>query len=146
MLGFGFWLFDTSTCQLRKWKTEWFLKLSVGLFGWVMTRNLTPFSQFLSDNVSGGAVHTPQGQFTAFYHLSLRWRHNEHDSVSNHQPRDCLLNGLFRRISKKTSKLRVTGLCVGEFTGTGEFPAQRASYAENASHYSISPPKYEMTG
>ena len=22
----------------------------------------------------------------------LRWRHNEHDSVSNHQPHDCLLN------------------------------------------------------
>ena len=23
---------------------------------------------------------------------ALRWRHNEHDSVSNHQPHDCLLN------------------------------------------------------
>ena len=31
--------------------------------------------------------------------------------VSNHQAHDCLLNRLFRRISKKTSKLRVTGLC-----------------------------------
>ena len=44
---------------------------------------------------------------------SLQWRHNEHDSVSNHQPRDCLLNRLFGRRSKKTSKLRVTGLCAG---------------------------------
>ena len=44
---------------------------------------------------------------------SLRWRHNDHAGVSNHQPRDCLLNRLFRRRSKKTSKLRVTGLCVG---------------------------------
>ena len=34
---------------------------------------------------------------------------------------------------KKTSKLRVTGLCVGNSPGTGEFPAQRASYAENVS-------------
>ena len=34
---------------------------------------------------------------------SLRWRHNEHDSVSNHQPYDCLLNCLFRRRSKITS-------------------------------------------
>ena len=42
----------------------------------------------------------------------LRWRHNGRDSVSNHQPHDCLLNRLFRRRSKKTSKLRVTGLCV----------------------------------
>ena len=32
-------------------------------------------------------------------------------SVSNHQPHDCLLNRLFTRRSKKTSKLRVTGLC-----------------------------------
>ena len=44
--------------------------------------------------------------------ITLRWRHNGHDSVSNHQPHDCLLNRLFRRRSKKTSKLRVTGICV----------------------------------
>ena len=65
--------------------------------------------------------------------IALHWRHNDHDGVSNHQPHGCLLNRLFTRGSKKTSKLRVTGLCVGEFTGTGEFPAQRASYAENVS-------------
>ena len=35
--------------------------------------------------------------------IPLRWRHNEHDSVSNHQPHDCLLNRLFTRSSKKTS-------------------------------------------
>ena len=44
---------------------------------------------------------------------TLRWCHNGRDSVSNHQPHDCLLDCLFRRRSKKTSKLRVTGLCVG---------------------------------
>ena len=60
---------------------------------------------------------------------TLRWRHNGSDGVSNHQPHDCLLNHLCRRRSKKTSKLRVTGLCVG----TGEFPAQMASSAENVS-------------
>ena len=65
--------------------------------------------------------------------ISLRWRHNGHDSVSNHQPHDCLLNRLFRRRSKKTSKLRVTGLRVGKSPGTGEFPAQMASNAENVS-------------
>ena len=63
----------------------------------------------------------------------LQWRHNEHDSVSNHQPHDCLLNRLFRRRSKKKSKLRVTGLCAGISPGTGEFPAQMASNAENVS-------------
>ena len=65
--------------------------------------------------------------------VSLRWRHNGRISVSNHQPHDCLINRLFRRRSKKTSKLRVTGLCVGNSPGTGEFPAQMASNAENVS-------------
>ena len=64
---------------------------------------------------------------------SLRWRQNDHDGVSNHQPHGCLLNRLFRRRSKKTSKLRVTGLCAGNSPVTGEFPAQRASNAENVS-------------
>ena len=64
---------------------------------------------------------------------TLQWRHNGGDSVSNHQPHDCLLNRSFTRRSKKTSKLRVTGLCVGNSPGTGEFPAQMASYAENVS-------------
>ena len=63
----------------------------------------------------------------------LRWRHNERDSVSNHLPHHCLLNRLFTRRSKKTSKLRVTGLCAGNSPETGEFPAQRDSYAENGS-------------
>ena len=66
-------------------------------------------------------------------YVALHWRHNDHDGVSNHQPHGCLLNRLFRRRSKKTSKLRVTGLCVGNSPVTGEFPAQRASYAENVS-------------
>ena len=43
----------------------------------------------------------------------LQWRHNGLGSVSNHQPHDCLLNRLFRRRSKKTTKIRVTGLCAG---------------------------------
>ena len=65
--------------------------------------------------------------------ISLEWRHNGRDGVSNHQPHECLLNRLFRRRSKKTPKLRVTGLCEGNSPVTGEFPAQMASNAENAS-------------
>ena len=68
-----------------------------------------------------------------FFPTSLRWRHNGHDSVSNHQPRHYLLNRLLRCRSKRTSKLRVTGLCVGNSPETGEFPAQMASNAENVS-------------
>ena len=48
---------------------------------------------------------------------TLHWRHNDHDGVSNHQPHGCFLNRLLRRRSKKTSKLRVTGLCVGNSPG-----------------------------
>ena len=65
--------------------------------------------------------------------VTLQWRHNGHDGVSIHQPHDCILNRLFRRWSKTTSKPRVTGLCEGNSPVTGEFPAQRASYAENVS-------------
>ena len=45
--------------------------------------------------------------------FSLQWRHNEPDGVSNHQFHNCLLNRLFRRRSKKTSKLRVTAFVRG---------------------------------
>ena len=64
---------------------------------------------------------------------ALQWRHGGRDSVSNHQPRECLLSRLIRRRSKKTSKLRATGLCAGNSPETGEFPTQRASNAENVS-------------
>ena len=60
-------------------------------------------------------------------------RHFGRDWVSNHQPHDCLLNRSFRRRSKKTSKLRVTGLCAGNSSVTGEFPAPKVSNAENVS-------------
>ena len=65
--------------------------------------------------------------------VALQWRHDGRDGVSNHQPHDCLLNRPFRRRSKKTSKLRVNDLCAGNSPVTGEFPAQRASNAENVS-------------
>ena len=58
--------------------------------------------------------------------MSLKWRHNERDGVSNHLR-------LFRRKSKKTPKLRVNGFCEGKSSVTGEFPAQRASNAGNVS-------------
>ena len=44
---------------------------------------------------------------------SLQWRHNEPGGVSNHRRVHSLFNYLFRRRSKKTSKLRVTGICMG---------------------------------
>ena len=72
---------------------------------------------------------------------TLLWRHNGPGSVSNHQPRDCLFNRLFRRRVKEDIKApRHWPLC-GEFTG--EFPAQMASNAENDS---ISWRHHELSG
>ena len=78
---------------------------------------------------------------------SLRWRHNDHAGVSNHQLHACLLNRLFRRRWKKTSKFRVTDF-VREIHRIGEFPAQIASNAENASiwwrHHGFTGPRRWM--
>ena len=63
---------------------------------------------------------------------TLLWHHNGSDGVSNHQPHDCLLKGSFRRRSKKTSKPRVTGLCVGNSPGpmysTHKWPVTRKMF------------------
>ena len=71
--------------------------------------------------------------FEPIYPSTLRWRYNGRYSVSNHLPHDCSLNHLFRPRSKKTAKLRVTDLCVGNSPGTGEFRSQMDSNAENVS-------------
>ena len=94
--------------------------------------------------VSHWLVHSQNGpsrgtKSPEFYHsqprnfIPLQWRHNERDSVSNHQLTIVYSTVYSRHRSKKTSKLRVTGLCAGNSLGTREFPAQRASYAENVS-------------
>ena len=79
--------------------------------------------------------------------VSLQWRHNRNNGISNHKPHHCLLNRLFRRRSKKTSKLRVTGLCAGNSPVTGEFPAHMASNAEHVSiwwrHYDMWHERYK---
>ena len=62
------------------------------------------------------------------------WRHrDQRDGVSNHQPHDCLLNCIFRRRTKKRSKLRVSGLCAENSPVTGEFLAQKAGDTEKVS-------------
>ena len=88
----------------------------------------------LSYSIASVCTITSERLLTFYFREStLRWRHNGCDSVSNHLPHDCLLNRLFRRRSKKTSKLCVTGLCAGNSPETGEFLAQMASNAENVS-------------
>ena len=85
-----FWLHELSVRKLLRWQPAWCVVLVRGI------HNVPePLLPLWSSN------------------RPLHWRHNDHDGVSKHQPRGCLLNRLFRRRSKKTSKLRVTGLCVG---------------------------------
>ena len=75
-----------------------------------------------------GLRHYPQCAFP------LQWRHNKRDGASNHPRLDCLLlDHLFKRRSKKTSKLHVTGLGEGKPPLIDGFPLQRASNAENVS-------------
>ena len=73
---------------------------------------ILPESTLMSHGGHCGAKLRNPSMQSRISRSSLQWRHNGRDSVSNHQPHDCLLNRLFRRRSKKTSKLRVTGLCV----------------------------------
>ena len=65
--------------------------------------------------------------------FQLQWRHNERDGASNHQRLNCLLN-LFGRRSKKTTKLRVTGLCVGNPPLTGELLRGIPRWPVNSHH------------
>ena len=76
---------------------------------------------------SGNQVHVVKIDFIHYNDVIMR------AMVPNHQPQEFLLNRLFRCRSKKTSKPRVTGLCAGNSPATGEFPAQKASSAENGS-------------
>ena len=48
---------------------------------------------------------------------TLRWRHNERDGVSIHQPHDCLLNGLFKAQIKENFKAPHHWSLWEEFTG-----------------------------
>ena len=64
------------------------------------SRSLANFRTAVAQVVNTGYLTVPIPK------TPLQWRHNEHDSVSNHPPHDCLLNRSFGRRSKKTSKLR----------------------------------------
>ena len=60
---------------------------------------------------------------TSHWNLSLQWRHNDHDGVSNHQPHGRLFTQPFiqTQIEANIKAPRQWPLC-GEFTGTAEFP------------------------
>ena len=55
-------------------------------------------------------------------YVSLHWRHNGCDGVSNHQPHDCLLNRLFKVQIKENIKAPCHWPLCGEFTGDRWIP------------------------
>ena len=91
----------------------------------------TAVYQDARDSVS--RFQTGDEDVTVAYKLNvcIKWRHDERHGVSNQRRLECLLNRLFRRLSKKTSKLRVTGIREGKSPVTGKFFTRRASNAEN---------------
>ena len=82
------------------------------------------YAAFHRKNKNEGIQIKPHKLFFLIYkqNITVHWRHNDHDGVSNHQPHGCLLNRLFRRRWKKTWKLRVTGLCAGNSQGPMNSP------------------------
>ena len=71
--------------------------------------------------------NTPQ----ALEHKGDGWANNWDASDLSHWRLNCLLNHLFKCWSKKTSNLRITGLCEGNPQVTGGFPSKMAGNAEN---------------
>ena len=123
-------IIETNACVVMTLFTKEKLALLPGMWTWSSFPNHGPISH------SKISV-----KWTRLYNLSgillplqpLQWRHDERDGVSNYHRLDYLLSHLFTRRSKKTSKLRVTGLCEGNSPVPSEFPAQRASDAKNVS-------------
>ena len=56
------------------------------------------------------------------FSIPLQWRHNGRNSVSNHQPRDCLLNRLIKAHIKENIKAPRHWPLYGEFTGDRWIP------------------------
>ena len=88
-----------------------------------MSRLCVDWLQYISINITSRKtiqslflhwiyVRMPFARAGLFIESPLKWRHDERDGVPNHQPHDRLLSRLFRHISKKTSKLRVTGIWI----------------------------------
>ena len=84
-------------------------------------------------------IHVPWNEYVSVNtqppdpSYALHWRNTDRDGVSNHRRLDCLLNRLYGRRSKKTSTLRVTGLCEGNPSVTDVLPSPSASNAKNVS-------------
>ena len=129
-------------CDQQHWFSIWSVLL-LGAMEKKTKRSCSKTLDFLRNTNHRYAIAGPRGEiwhvFCAFkvwsllYICTLQWRHNGCDGVSNQQHHHCLLNILFRRRSKKTTKLCASGLCAGNSPVIGEFLEQMSSDAENVS-------------
>ena len=98
---------------------------------WPATRKMFPLDDVIM--LTDGSDTLLEKQVLIPLIFSITMTHNERDGVSNYQRPDCLLKRLFRRSSKKKSKLSVTGLYAGNPSVTAEFRTQMSSNAGNIS-------------
>ena len=120
-LPFWYHLVSCYLCSaLNIWCTSYCM-LAYGLMSLLCTRHkINPYHTllylalpYLNAHISFPVCHSSDVDATVTYpvgRFTLRWRHNERDGVSNRRRLDCVLSRLFRRRSKKTSNLRVTGI------------------------------------
>ena len=64
-------------------------------------------------------------------HITLQWRHNVRDGVSNHQPHHC--SSAHQRKHRSSASLAIVGIWAGNSPMTGKFPAQMPCDAANVS-------------
>ena len=101
-----------------------FSLIGVGLNGWINNRKAGDLKHYrahydvtvMFNHVRNRNPWSSERKPFFWHHMALQWRHYKRNGVSNHQPHDCLLNRLFMRRSKKTTKLRVTGPLCWEIT------------------------------
>ena len=72
--------------------------------------------------------------FPCHHGCALHWRHNQRDSVSNHQPHDCLLNRLFKALNKENIKAPSHWPLWGEFTGDRWIPRTKGQWRGKCFH------------
>ena len=122
----------TDVCAFRSSRQQCIMVLMDSLMDCLMDYLMDCLSLLQQSPKRNKQAHTYKNAIL-YSLVILQWRHNGCDGVSNHQPHRCLLNCLLRHRSKKISKLCVTGLCAGNSSVSGEFPARMASNAEKVS-------------
>ena len=110
-----------------RWICRWFCVPCLGERKWSVIDTNVYWHDFLYDSLLVASARMKQSwRIWVNPLMSLQWRHNECDGVSNHWRLEYLLYHLFRCRSKRASKLCAIGLCEGNPPVTSGFSSQRA--------------------